>query len=146
MKIRRLSVYLKKRNFYVQDCLDQTSFSGKLSFRVCSRWSSATPLFGINRTLVLGACPVVSILSPSSSPLRPSRRRRSSSVCPSVRPSVLSSVALSLSVIRPSVPSCSTKQVLTSWQDKITFCRFRHPTVIEPAHMNIRINTQIVTY
>ena len=28
----------------------------------------------------------------------------------------------------------STKQKLTRWQD-ITFCKFRHPTVYEPAHI-----------
>ena len=29
----------------------------------------------------------------------------------------------------------STKQKLTKWQNMITFCRFRHPAVYEPAHM-----------
>lgn len=34
----------------------------------------------------------------------------------------------------------STKQKLTRWQDDmITFCRFRHPTVHEPAHIYILV-------
>ena len=29
----------------------------------------------------------------------------------------------------------STKQKLTKWQDMIAFCKFKHQTVYEPAHM-----------